>query len=129
MSPSRGGKIRLDPKKRERSWRAGSSSSCRTRSGRGPSSQGFDSRTLEVPQRRAPVSLPPFPPLSKMGTRELQKAMEVRRRSLWMEHPRAPSARQLFQDDRAIPAVLTLLRETKVGRVINLASLGKGLGG
>ena len=31
--------------------------------------------------------------------------------------------RLLFQDDRMTPAVLAFLRETKIGRMINLASL------
>ena len=39
------------------------------------------------------------------------------------KHPRAPSVRLLFQDERATPAVLTFLRETKVGRVVILAPL------
>ena len=37
------------------------------------------------------------------------------------KHPRAPSIKTLFQGDRAAPAVLTFLRETKVGRMITLA--------
>ena len=36
------------------------------------------------------------------------------------KHPRAPSFRVLFQHDRATPAVLTLLRETKFGRMTSL---------
>ena len=37
------------------------------------------------------------------------------------KHPRAPSVRLLFQDERATPAVLTFIREIKVGRVVILA--------
>lgn len=32
-------------------------------------------------------------------------------------NPRAPSARDMFGDERATEAVLTFLRDTKVGRV------------
>ena len=39
------------------------------------------------------------------------------------KRPRAPSIRMLFRDDRATPAVPTFLRETKVGRMVNLAPL------
>ena len=35
--------------------------------------------------------------------------------------PGAPSPRLLSQDEGAIPAILTFLRETKVGRVVTLA--------
>ena len=37
------------------------------------------------------------------------------------EKPRAPSVRLLFDDMRAAPAVLTFLRDTRVGRIISLA--------
>lgn len=45
------------------------------------------------------------------------------------EHPRARPVRLLFQDERATPAVLTFLMETKVGKVVNLASLWERDGG
>ena len=38
-------------------------------------------------------------------------------------HPRAPSVRTLFQNDKATPAVLTSLRGTQVGRMAELTSL------
>lgn len=45
-------------------------------------------------------------------------------KSVWKacgwEHPRAPPDRMVFQADRATPAVLTFLWETKVGRMIRL---------
>ena len=37
------------------------------------------------------------------------------------KHPRAQTVRLLFEDQRATPAVLHFLRETKVGRVVTLA--------
>ena len=36
------------------------------------------------------------------------------------KHPRAPTVRLLFRDERATPAVLQFLRDTKVGRVVTL---------
>ena len=44
-------------------------------------------------------------------------------RAFGWRHPRAHSVRVLFQNDKATPAVPTYLRETKVGRVVSLASL------
>ena len=41
------------------------------------------------------------------------------------KHPRAPPDRLLFQEEKAAPAVLDFLRESKVGR-ITLASLEAG---
>ena len=38
------------------------------------------------------------------------------------KHPRAPAVRLLFQDERATPVVLTFLRETRVRRMVNLAT-------
>ena len=46
-----------------------------------------------------------------------------------LKHPRAPSIRLLFQDDRATPAVPTFLRETGAGEMINLASPAEEGGG
>ena len=42
------------------------------------------------------------------------------------KHPRAPTAGPLFRDERATPAVLQLLRDTKVGSMVALASRGEG---
>ena len=39
------------------------------------------------------------------------------------KHPRAPTVRLLFEDDRATPAVLDFLRDTRVGRVFTPAAL------
>ena len=39
--------------------------------------------------------------------------------------PRAPSVRLMFDDVRAAPAVLTFLRDTRVGRVITVAPRGE----
>ena len=36
------------------------------------------------------------------------------------KHPRAPTVRVLFQEERATPAVLAFLRDTKVGRMVTL---------
>ena len=45
---------------------------------------------------------------------------------LWKwERPRAPEVRLLFDDVRAAPAVLTFLRDTRVGRIVPQA-LGEG---
>ena len=41
---------------------------------------------------------------------------EVGKACQW-KHPRAPTVRLLFQDERATPAVLSFLRDTKVGRI------------
>ena len=40
------------------------------------------------------------------------------------KHPRAPTVRLLSRDERATPAVLQFLRDTKVGRVVTLAPRG-----
>ena len=37
------------------------------------------------------------------------------------KRPRAPSLRSMFDDVRVTPAVLTFLRDTRVGRIISLA--------
>ena len=37
------------------------------------------------------------------------------------KHPPAPPVRMLFQDDRAAPAVLSFLRETRVGKMAKMA--------
>ena len=41
------------------------------------------------------------------------------------EPPRAPSARLLFRDERATPALLDSLEDTRVGRMPRLALMGK----
>ena len=43
-------------------------------------------------------------------------------------HPRAPRISSPFGDERATPAVLTFLRDTKVGEFVSLAALGGGAG-
>lgn len=42
--------------------------------------------------------------------------------------PRAPTARTLFQDERATPVVSTFLWETKVGGMVLLVAVGGGSG-
>ena len=57
------------------------------------------------------------------------RAWSAQIRDLWRSveeacerrHPWAPTVRLLFQDERATPAVLAFLRETKVGRIVALA--------
>ena len=39
------------------------------------------------------------------------------------ERPRAPEVRLLFDDARAAPAVLSFLRDTRLGRMVSVASL------
>ena len=41
------------------------------------------------------------------------------------ESSRAPSARLLFRDERATPALLDFLEDTRVGRMPGLALMGK----
>ena len=36
------------------------------------------------------------------------------------KRPQAPSVRGMFQDQRATPAVLTFLRDTKIGRMVSV---------
>ena len=45
------------------------------------------------------------------------------------KQPRAPSLRALFQNDKATTAVPTFLRETRVGRTVNLTPLEEEEGG
>ena len=45
--------------------------------------------------------------------------------SLWVEAPKAPSAKAIFEDDRAAEAVLTFLRDIKVGRVVTRQEEGE----
>ena len=57
------------------------------------------------------------------------RAREIQIRELWRsvgkackwKHPRAPTVRLLFEDERATPAVLNFLRDTKVGHMVTLA--------
>ena len=42
------------------------------------------------------------------------------------KRPRAPSVRAMFQNQRATPAVLTFLRDTRVGRMVSVTPQGDG---
>ena len=44
------------------------------------------------------------------------------------KHPRAPRIRTLFEMEETTPAVLTFLRDTRVGKMVSLAALGGGGG-
>ena len=60
----------------------------------------------------------PSLPMQDLGSAE-QSDVEEHREGMRLETPRASSVRLLFQDERATPAVLTFLRETKAGRVVS----------
>ena len=47
-----------------------------------------------------------------------------RREGLRVETPPGPRIRTLFGEERATPAVLDFLRDTKVGKFVSLAALG-----
>lgn len=67
----------------------------------------------------------PVPPLRRVrGTGPaVQNVVEGHRQGLRREHPRVPRIKTLFEDEQAIPAVLTLLQDTKVGEMVSLAVL------
>ena len=44
--------------------------------------------------------------------------MEKGRKAMRVKEPKAPEVRLLFDDVRAAPAVLTFLRDTRVGRIV-----------
>ena len=73
---------------------------------------------LVVQQQRATVAPPPVRQVPAQ-IKELWK--NVRKASEW-KHPRAPTVRLLFRDERATPAVLCIqfLQDTKVGRTVTL---------
>ena len=50
-----------------------------------------------------------------------QSDVEERREGVWVETPGGPLHRDAFPGRQGNPAVLTFLRETKVGRMIDLA--------
>lgn len=55
---------------------------------------------------------------------EIRRLWERVERDCEWESPRAPSVRLLFQDERAIPAILEFLESTRVGRMPGLALFG-----
>ena len=44
------------------------------------------------------------------------------------KHPTAPQVGTLFEKEEATPAVLSLLRETKVSQMVSMAALEEGRG-
>ena len=46
--------------------------------------------------------------------------MEKDQEGVWVGAPKAPSIRRMFDDERAMEAVLTFLRAVKVGSVFSI---------
>ena len=78
-------------------------------------------KVLVLQCRRAPVPISPrsqVPGLGWPGTSHVEEDSEVVREE-------APSVRAMFEDSRAAPAILTLLRNTRVGKMASLAPRGE----
>ena len=68
---------------------------------------------------------PPFCQVWGLGGAAQNDARREVGKACGWRHPRAPRIEKLFGDERATPAVLAFLRDTKVGKFVSLAALGR----
>ena len=79
---------------------------------------------LVVQQRRATTAPSPVHQVPGLGSPD-QRVVEERREGLRVETPAsAPTVRLLFRDEKATPAVLQFLRNTKLRRMVIQAPRG-----